>query len=157
MDRSELLNRIKAGRAEFDAAVNLFDKHDLAKPLLENGWSVKDVLAHICFWEKRIVSLYETLAAGDEPKDTVGAKSLDELNTHVYEENQLLPLGIVQVNEREAYLELLNVAETAPEADLFDPDRFAWCEGQPFYNWIAENTYLHYADHLPNLLAAAPK
>jgi hypothetical protein len=63
-------------------------------------------------------------------------------------------LGIVQINEKEAYEAILAIVENAPDADLFDPDRFPWCRGEPFYRWIAVNTNEHYNDHLPDLLAA---
>ena len=54
-------------------------------------------------------------------------------------------------SRHEYYEALLAIAKTAPEEDLFDPQRFAWTEGEPFYNWIAVNTYDHYADHIPDL------
>lgn len=155
MDRYELLTRIREGRAELEEVLHRFERHDLTAPFLANGWSIRDIIAHIGFWERRMVTLYDILSAGSVPQDSIGEETLDQLNARVYEENQLLPVGIVQMNEAEAYRALLAIAETAPEADLFDPQRFPWTEGEPFYHWIAVNTYEHYADHLPDLRAAA--
>lgn len=155
MDRNELLGRIRDGRAELESALALFDKRDLTEPLLDSGWSIKDIIAHIGFWEQRMVNLYDILSAGDVPQDAIDGETLDELNARVFNENRLLPLGIVQVNELTAFRMLVNIAETAPDEDLFDPGRFAWCEGEPFRNWIATNTWEHYADHVPDLRAAA--
>lgn len=155
MDRDELLGRIRDGRVELEDALALFNKHSLTEPLLANGWAVKDIIAHIGFWEQRIANLYQILSAGDVPQDPIGDESLDELNARVFRENQLLPLGIVQINEQAAYQALYKVAETASDEDLFNPQRFAWCEGEPFFNWIVINTYGHYADHIPDLEAAA--
>lgn len=155
MDRNELLNRMREGRSELEDAIAQFNKRDLTEPLLPNGWSVKDVIAHIGFWERRIANLYAILSGGDVPEDTIGAGGLDDLNARVYEENQFLPLGIIQVNEEEAFSALLAIAETAPNHDLFDPQRFAWSQGHPFVEWIIENSYGHYDDHVPDLLAAA--
>lgn len=155
MNRSELLTRIREGRAELEDVLHRFDRQNLTTPLLPNGWSIRDIIAHIGFWERRMVILYDTLRAGSMPQDPIGEETLDRLNARVYNENQLLPIGIVQMNEVEAYRTLLVIAETAPEADLFDSERFAWTEGAPFYRLIAVNTYEHYADHLPDLRAAA--
>lgn len=155
MDRTELLRRVHQGRTELESALASFDKRDLTEPLLAGGWSIKDIIAHIGFWERRMVNLYGILSAGDVPEDTIDGETLDELNARVFNENRLLPLGIVQVNELTAYQALVTIAETAPDADLFDPRRFAWCEGEPFANWIATNTWEHYADHVPDLRAAA--
>jgi len=33
------------------------------------------------------------------------------------------------------------------EKDLFDPQRFEWMEGQPFAEYIAGDSYGHYAEH----------
>lgn len=155
MNREELVDRIHRSRVELDDVIARFDRGDLTEPALANGWSVKDIIAHIGFWERRIVTLYDILVRGEVPEDAIGAESLDELNARMYGENQLLPLGIVQINEQEAYHDILKIAETAPASDLFDPHRFAWTGGRPFYHWIADNTYEHYADHLPDLLEFA--
>jgi hypothetical protein len=114
---------------------------------------VKDVVAHIGFWEGRIAGLYETLKAGEVPEGAVDLSTVDELNDRVFQENQLIPWGIAQVNEKEAFLALLAVAENAPDDDLFNPDRFPWTRGTPFLQFIIENTYEHYNDHLPDLRA----
>lgn len=155
MDRMELLDRIRSGRIEWEDALARFDKGNLTMPLLPNGWSVKDVIAHIGFWERRMVNLYGILADGNLPEDTIDGETLDDLNERIFKDNLLVPLGIVKINEIEAFAALLDIAETAPETDLFDPQRFAWTEGEAFFNWIVENTYGHYADHVPQLLELA--
>lgn len=154
MDRMELLTRIRHGRVELESALVRFDSDDMTRLSLPNGWSIKDVIAHIGFWEQRIATLYEILSGGSVPRNTVVEESLDSLNERVYKENRSLPVDTVQANEAEAYLAILAVAETSPEEDLFDPRRFSWTEGEPFYNWIVVNTYGHYSDHIPDLLAA---
>ena len=155
MNREELLKRILDGRSALDAALAQFNESDLTEPSLPNGWSVKDVIAHIGFWEKRIATLYEILVAGDVPKDTVTDETVDALNARVFEENQLLPLGIIRLNEEESYQAIVEVAENATEDELFDARRFDWTRGRPFYHFLVENTYEHYADHVPDLLAIA--
>ncbi len=120
MDREELLIRIADARRDLEEAISRFAPGQLTEPLLPNAWSVKDVLGHIGFWEARIVSLYSILHAGNIPDDVISEESVDELNEHVHQENQWLPLGIVQLNEKDAYQAILSIAESAPEADLFE-------------------------------------
>lgn len=157
MHRTELLNSMHEGRKALQNALDRFDKRHMADTLLANGWSVKDLIAHIGFWENRIVNLYNILESGDVPHDPIDSLALDDLNARVHVDNQLVPLGIVQINELEAYEKLLDIAETAPDDDLFDPQRFVWTEGEPFYKWIEVNTYGHYADHIPELLDVAAR
>lgn len=155
MNRAELLTNIDTGRAELEAALASIDRAHLTEPLLPNGWTVKDVIGHIGFWERRIANLFDMLLRGEEPVDTVTNETVDALNGRVFQENQLVPLGIIELNEREAYQALRRVAETAADPDLFDPHRFDWTQGTPFYQFIVENTYGHYADHLADLRAVA--
>ena len=100
-----------------------------------------------------MVTLYDILRAGEVPQDVIEGDTMDQFNARAHEESQLLPLGIVQINELEAYQALLRIAETAPDADLFDPQRFPWTEGEPFYRFILVNTSEQYADHVPDLPA----
>ena len=153
MNRAELLANIDSGRAELDAALAAIDRATLTEPLLPNGLSVKDIIGHIGFWERRIATLYDILMRGEEPVDSVSNETVDALNVRIFEANQTVPLGITEVNEQEAYQALRRVAESASDPDLFDPHRFPWTQGMPFYQFIIENTYGHYADHLSDLRA----
>jgi hypothetical protein len=154
MDRPTLLTDMQAGRAALEAALSAYSPAEMERPDLPGGWSAKDVLAHIGFWEQRIATLYAILSGGDEPRDSIGDAGVDELNARVFDQNRSMPLESVRINEAAAWKALLAVAESAPEADLFDPGRFAWTEGQPFYEWIVGNAHGHYADHIPDLIAA---
>ena len=153
MNRADLLTNIDNGRAELEAALAAIDRNRLTEPLMPNGWSVKDVIGHIGFWEGRIAKLYDILLRGEEPVDTVTNETVDALNLRIHAENQMIPLGIMELNEQEAYRALRRVAETASDPDLFDPHRFDWTQGTPFYQFIVENTYGHYDDHLVDLRA----
>ncbi len=153
MNRAELLSNIDTGRAELEAALAIIDRSLLTEPLLPNGWSAKDVIGHIGFWERRIADLFDMLTRGEAPEDTVTSDTVDVVNARAFEANQTVPLGITEVNEQEAYQALRHVAETASDPDLFDPHRFSWTQGMPFYQFIIQNTYGHYADHLADLRA----
>lgn len=151
MDRNELVAEMRAGRQRLDAALGRVSDEQMARPVLGNSWSVKDLVAHLGFWEWRIVNLYGHLSRGEAvPEDNL---TMDELNEQAFILNQDFPLVVVKGEERNAYNQLLVVAEKAAEADLFDPHRFPWTEGEPFVNFIKDNTYVHYDEHLGDLLA----
>ncbi len=154
MNRAELLTNIDNGRAELEAALAATDRDRRTEPLLPNGWSVKDLIGHIGHWERRMVNLFDMLLRGEAPVDEVTQDTVDAFNARAYQEDLMVPLGIVELNEKEAFHALRHIAETASNPDLFDPHRFAWTEGTPFYEFIVVNTYGHYADHLDDLRAA---
>ena len=145
MNQSELLARIRSGRAQFERALAQFSDDQLLAPNLHGGWSMKDLIAHVGFWEQHTAIRFSALLRGVNPPDQ--ALTLDELNARVHAQNQHKPLAEVRLKEQAAYEQLLLLVENAMDDELFDPQRFAWTEGKPFAEWIENNTYGHYEEH----------
>jgi len=152
MDRQELLTNLKAGRERLEAAMERVDPMRVTEPNLHDSWSVKDLLAHLGWWEQRVVDIYDALLHNRTSDPALAETPIDELNRQALAENAARSWAEVQNNEKNSYHALVTLAETAPEADLFDPDRFAEAEGQPFFNWILSNSCGHYDEHLPGLI-----
>ena len=148
MNRAELLERMRTGRAQLDSALAALTDDQMTATSLPNQWSVKDVLAHLGWWERRVVDIYQSLLQSDKLDAEAEDLPIDEQNARVFAANHQRPLAEVRREEEEAYRDILAVAETAPEADLFDSQRFAEAEGRAFYEWIRSNTYEHYEEHL---------
>ncbi|MBE0698793.1 MAG: ClbS/DfsB family four-helix bundle protein, partial [Anaerolineaceae bacterium] len=148
MDRVELINKIRAGRDLIEAAFLRFSTEQMLEPALPDGWSPKDVMVHLGWWEMRAADIYGSLSRGSIPRMVISEDEIDRVNQRVINEYRAQPLEEVIAFERQAYRHLLTIAETAPEADLFNPHRFPWTSAQPFVNWIIWNTYDHYEEHL---------
>jgi len=142
---------MRAGHERLAAALAHVDEAWMVEPVLYGLWSVKDLLAHLGFWEQHIVAAYRTLQRGDVPDPAPDETSLHAINARVFAEHRGRPLADVQREEGEAYQALLFLAESAPEDDLFDPHRFAWTRGRPLAELIANNSYEHYDEHLQDL------
>jgi len=149
MNKAELLANIRAGRQQLDVALARLSEEQMLVPALHGDWSIKDLIAHFGFWEERIVALYGQLSRGAEP--AADEPALDDLNAQAYAQNQARTLDEVRREERATYLQLLAIAVNAPDDDLFNPQRFAWTQGQPFAEWIVNNTYGHYEEHQADL------
>ena len=145
MNKAELLANIRSGRQQLEVSLARLNEEQLLMPVLHGGWTIKDLIAHFGFWEGRIVTLYGQLSRGEEP--AANEPPLDELNAQAYVQHRVPPLDAVRREERAAYLQLLTIAANASDDDLFNPQRFAWTQGQPFAEWIENNTYGHYAEH----------
>ncbi len=151
MDRTALLNEIYAARTRLEGDLAGLTPEQMTAPDLPGDWSVKDLLAHLGWWEQRACELYADLAQGREPEHPVDDAQLDALNARLLEPFHAQDLDSVRDFERKAYRRLLRLVETAPEENLFDAQRFAWLRGEPFVEWVRGNSSGHYAEHFPML------
>jgi hypothetical protein len=151
MNKTELLSRIHSERERLEAALACIDEARMSVSGLYGTWSIKDMLAHIGWWEQRATYIVGSVTQGHAPQGMVESENIDEVNAKVYQENHTRLLSAVRQFEREAYQNLLVLIESLSEADLFDPQHYAWTKGQPLANWVIWNTYEHYAEHLTGL------
>lgn len=150
MDRSDVLIEMADGRAALKLTLAGLSERDMEERV--NGdWTRRDVLAHLEAWERRAAAMYDSLRVGRDPDYVEEGGLGDALNDRIFEENRSRSLADVRRGETEAYEALVRAVETAPEADLFDPDRFAWTHGRPFAEWILGNSSGHYDDHADQL------
>lgn len=147
MERNSLLEMIYAGRTRLESVLQKLSPEQFVDPSLPGEWSMKDLLAHLGWWEQHVQDMYRDSVAGKDPRTIFTAEDIDHLNARIWEQYHTWDLDMVQKFERGAYDGLLTLIETAPDENLFDPKRFDWTEGQPFVVWIAGNTYGHYDEH----------
>lgn len=151
MDRQQLLVALYAGRERLRAALAGIPNAAMLDRIDET-WTRKDVVAHLEAWERRVVELYEKLQRGERPPDSM---ETDALNARLHLAALDRPLDDVRAGEEEAWQRLLRLVETASDAELFDPDRFAWTDGDPFVDWITGNAHEHIDEHLEQLTRPA--
>ena len=154
MNKDALLDAIHVGRNRWETTVAQLSPEQMTAPALFDGWSVKDLIAHIGAWERTAASVFAALLRGQQPGFELDQNfSVDELNAHFFAEYHTQSLDDVLAGEQAAYRSFLDLVEGASEADLFDASRFAWMQGDPFVDWVAANTYEHYDEHLADLAA----
>jgi hypothetical protein len=151
MDKEELIDRIYKGRMQFEAILRKFDDRQMVEPKLLGEWSIKDMLAHLEFWDRWAVSLFNTLEKGEEVKDLLQGSSIDDFNRQLFMRNHQRDLDDVKKGEMEAFNELVHRVETASPEDLFNGNRFAWTDGRPIANWFIWNSYEHWEEHMASL------
>jgi hypothetical protein len=148
--KENLLARIAAGHEEFEAALVRIPEEQMQTPILHDGWSVKDVLGHLAFWQDLLVSRFTALRAGQTPDPVT---DIDALNARALNDFRHLSLEEVREREQDAYQQILEMIENATEDELFDPNHFTWTNNNPFQVWIPGDTWEHYEEHLPELRA----
>ena len=149
MNKAEWLDTLQTERAQWDALVAEAGEVGMTRPGVEGEWSVKDVIAHVTWFEREMVGVLRARAL-------VGSDlwnlSRDERNAAIYEQNRDRALGDVLAEARAVFDRLLAGMQSLAEEDLHDPLRFAempadWVPWQV----IASNCYEHYRQHAPGL------
>jgi hypothetical protein len=148
--KEKVLDKITSGRKAFEQTLARVPEQDMEAPVLHDGWSVKDVLGHLGFWEGLTASRFILLRAGGMPEPF---GDMDAVNARVLADTRRLSLEEVRRDERESYGELLGLVQSASPDELVKPGYFAWANEHPFVNWIAGDTWEHYEEHLPELRA----
>lgn len=157
MNKQELLNEIERAHQDmmrFLAALN--DAEKIA-PILDEGWSVKDSLAHLIDWEKMSLDWLARSLRGEEVKrfvqgfqyETEAEREavMEKLNTHLFEQHKHRALDEVLQDFRATHRAIFDFVAQMDENDIFDPNRFAWRNGSPAFDMLAGNTFEHYDEH----------
>jgi hypothetical protein len=150
MTKTKLLKLIRSERKAFEELLEGLDQEKMLQPTLDGDWSVKDILAHITTWERRMVQWMEETMQGERPQMLPPGMTWDDLdlwNEQTYLEQKDLPLPTVLSNFHSSFTQVLEIVEAIPEEDLIDPERFEWRQGKPLWQIVSANTHWHYTDH----------
>ena len=150
MTKTKILGLIRSGRETLEAMLDQLSETQMTQPSVENAWSVKDILAHITDWEKRMVQWIEESLQDKTPERPAPGMTwddLDKLNEQTYLANKDRSLDEILVGFHDSCQQSLKVIEALTEEDLLDPNRFEWREGNPLWHMVAANMWEHYQEH----------
>lgn len=112
----------------------------LSAPTLPNGWSAKDVVAHIAAWDWRCAALLGESYYTSTPLKAHPA--VDALNLEIYNERRHWPWAEVEQDFQAGHRALVEAIRALP------PERLA---DEVIQESIAEETCEHYGQHIPDL------
>jgi deoxyribodipyrimidine photolyase-like uncharacterized protein len=155
MDKPTLLRAIRDTHAELAAAAAALDDDALLRPAPGmEGWTRKDVLAHVEWWSDHSARVVGALLDGREPYERGGPWDVDAHNARVLAENRDRPPADVRRGEAEAFDRLVAAVEAASDEDLFEVGRFPWLgSDEGLWRLVEGDSSLHYPEHLPHLRA----
>lgn len=133
MSKQALLDGLQAENQHWVALLSQIGEAHMADPGVAGDWSLKDIIAHLTGWRKRTVARLQAVQRGDpEPPAPWPAhlQNDDEINAWIYERNRHLSVQEVLADSAETFQQLVRAIAELPEADLTDPHRFTWTEGE---------------------------
>lgn len=115
------------------------------EPLAPGSWSLKDIIAHITWYEREVIpALLTHVLEGSE----LWELTLEERNQVIHQQNKDRPLADVLAEAKDVYPRFLQAVAALDDADLEDPARFQYMPAiwKPV-DLITSNSTEHYVDH----------
>ncbi|MCD6475486.1 MAG: DinB family protein [Anaerolineaceae bacterium] len=145
---TELLECLHSARAEWDKAIEKLDDRQLIQPNVCGHWSVKDIIAHVAWYDNQMVDMISSHSMTEASEWWL--LPTDERNEKIYQEIKDQSLKDVHLQGKAVFKALLNCIYGMKDEELTDPAHF---DAMPL-NWqpvdiIAQNTWLHTQAHLP--------
>jgi hypothetical protein len=155
---AEFLRRLDHGRAALETVLAPLSERQLTTPDPEEGWSVKDHLAHLAAWENGMTALLKR-----EPRypamgvtlEQAQANAMDDLNQVMYRQHKDRSLAEVRALFDKAHNDLRDAVAGLQNADLhrtyshFQPDEPGEDDGTPIVGYLVGNSFGHYEEHIP--------
>ena len=136
--KAQILDEIAAAYGPLEAQVAALSAAQMTQPGVMGAWTVKDILAHVAWWERHLL---RTLRAGYDELVTVAT---DRTNAEVFAANRDRPLDDVLAEFRAAHEDILAALAGWPEDELARDE---------VYEAIGWDTFRHYPDHTATIQA----
>lgn len=158
--KGELLIRLRTARGQWEDLLAQIPPEQMVVPVINNGWSIKDAVSHITYYEGWLLRWLEDAVRGQVTVATHrDGLPVDERNAIVFQENKGRTLQDVLIESTQVFQRLLVLIELLPERDLLDEHRYEryivpfWGESRPLWRCIAGDSYLHYEEHSATIRA----
>jgi hypothetical protein len=140
MNRQQLLKKLDKAWMEFKESYAGLSDARLTEPGVVGDWSVKDILAHVTWWEEEALKyLPLIIQQGTPPRYSTQYGGIDAFNALMTERRQDLSLAGVLQQQQETHRRLVDYLESVPEEQFTRETRFR--------HRLRLDTYRHYPEH----------
>ena len=160
--KTELLERMRAGREEWDALIAQIPDRARTEPALAGGWSVKDLISHVAAYENWTAAQMRAANEGRAPTDRelYGVEEmpddpegwdLDRQNAAIYARYKEMPLADVMTFSSQAFDDLVAAVEAVSDEDVTRTGAQTWTGDANLLAIIPGQCYAHYQQHADEL------
>ncbi|MBA2393346.1 MAG: ClbS/DfsB family four-helix bundle protein [Ktedonobacteraceae bacterium] len=164
MTKEKFLSILHSERANWEALLAKIDTSRMTQPGFAGEWSLKDVIAHVAYYEEWTAAVIEELMRGEtktldsgEPEDI----DVELRNARFFKEHQHSSLPEVLAYSQKSFQHLLTVVQSLPEEELLSSSPSfkallpVYWPDEPLWKTIAGDSYEHYHQHIPDIQAWA--
>jgi DinB family protein len=119
-------------------------------PVVEGTWSVKELVAHLTWYERAVVEgARQVLGGGSYRRSGMAGLGLDERNARIAADARSRKVAEVLTEAERVFDQLAEIIAACPQDPLNDPRRLGLPKGDDRLPWmlVADNAYAHYRLH----------
>jgi hypothetical protein len=140
MNRQQLLIQLDKAWTAFKESYAGLSDSQLSEPGVTGHWSVKDMIAHVTWWEEEALKhLPLIIQGGRPPRYSIQYGGIDAFNAQMTEQTRSLSLSDVQRQLDETHRRLIDYVQSVPEKQFTRETRFR--------RRLRLDTYSHYPKH----------
>jgi hypothetical protein len=153
MTKATLLELLRTSRAEWDGLLAQIPESWMTEPGAAGYWSVKDIIAHLSYYERWYADRLEEQLRGESyAPQSIDLMHFDQRNEIVYQQNRDRSLADIRAESKQVFQRLIEGVEAHSEAFLTEPHIFEGAPG-PVLIWqmLRGDVYAHYPQHMPSV------
>jgi hypothetical protein len=140
MNRQQLLKQLDTAWTAFQVSYAGLSDAQLMEPGVTGQWSVKDLIAHVTWWEEEALQhLPRILTGGRPPRYSLQYGGIDAFNAQMTEQTRGLSLADVLRQSEDTHQRLLAYIHSVPEEPFTRETHFR--------RRLRLDTYSHYPKH----------
>lgn len=140
MKRQQILDKLAATWKEFEDSYAGLSEALLLQPRVTGDWSVRDIIAHVTWWEQEALKHLPVIREGGRsPRYSVTYGGIDAFNAMMTEQRSGLSLATVLQQHDDVHAALIDYVRQSPE-ELFVRET-------KFRRRLRFDTYGHYPIH----------
>jgi hypothetical protein len=140
MKKQQLLDKLEQEWTAFEESYAGLTDEQMMEPGVTGDWSVKDLIAHVTWWEEETLKSLPQILQGDRlPRYSVLYGGIDAFNALMTEKKRGLAVSEVLRQFEETHLRLMAYLQSVPEEQFRSETRFR--------RRLRLDTYGHYPSH----------
>ena len=138
MRKTDILEQISATHLLLEVHLSALSDAQLVQPGINGEWAVKDLLAHITWWEQHLLRRLRT-GRDDLYQEGMSMQAVtDQANEEIFAANRSRSLADILEDFHVSYQQVLAAVEALPEEAVAQAE---------IYDAIAWDTFQHYPEH----------
>jgi hypothetical protein len=151
VDKQELLRRLHSGFARLHQMIAHLTPQQLDTAGVIGTWSIKDTIAHFIAHEQFALNELSAARRGESYRNPF--RDSDAMNAAAVAQYVDEPVDRVLRAWEASFRQVVATVDSLTEADFSPDGSVVHCLGDTIDGALANNTYEHYAEHLPAIEA----